>query len=211
MKALQILPDSVDPALGALVEPGGNALRAVRAAALPPGGRLLVLGPGTIGLLAGQIAAAGGAEVHLLGRGGTALEFAASIGFARAWTAETLPELPWDAVIDASNSAALPALAAELVEPGRRVVYVGLASVPSPVDSRALVLKDVTAVGVLSASGGFAGTVELFAAGAVDPRPLIAATVGLDDVAAVLADERHPSWGSGPKIHVSPNGEGLAS
>ena len=69
VKALQVLPGQVDAALGALVEPGSNALRAVRGAALPPGGRLLVLGPGTIGLLTAQIAAAQGAEVHLLGRG----------------------------------------------------------------------------------------------------------------------------------------------
>jgi len=204
VKALQVLPGQVDAALGALVEPGGNALRAVRGAALPPGGRLLILGPGTIGLLTAQIAAAQGAEVHLLGRGRESLAFAASIGFPRAWTAETLPELAWDAVIDASNGPALPALAADLVEPGRRVVYVGLAGEPSLVDSRTLALKDVTAVGVLSASGGFAGTVELFATGEVDPRPLVAATVGLDDVAAVLAGDRRPEWGDGPKIHVDP-------
>ena len=204
VRALQVLPEAVDAALGALVEPGGNALRAVRGAALQPGQRLLVLGPGTIGLLAAQIAAAQGAEVHLLGRDRTSLDFAASIGFGNAWTAATLPGLAWDAVIDASNGATLPALAAELVEPGRRVVYVGLASSPSLVDSRTLALKDVTAVGVLSASGGFAGTVELYASGAVDPRPLVAATVGLADVAAVLAGERRPGWGAAPKIHIDP-------
>jgi threonine dehydrogenase-like Zn-dependent dehydrogenase len=204
VKALQVLPDQVDAALGALVEPGGNALRAVRGAALPPGGRLLVLGPGAIGLLTAQIAAAQGAEVHLLGRSSESLAFAAAVGFPRVWTAGTLPDLAWDAVIDASNGPELPALAAELVEPGRRVVYVGLSAEPSLVDSRTLALKDVTAVGVLSASGGFAGTVELFASGEVDPRPLVAATVGLDDVAAVLAGERRPGWGAGPKIHVDP-------
>jgi threonine dehydrogenase-like Zn-dependent dehydrogenase len=204
VRALQVLPEQVDAALGALVEPGGNGLRAVKGAALPPGGRLLILGPGTIGLLTAQIAAAQGAEVHLLGRSAASLEFAASVGFPRAWTTETLPDLAWDAVIDASTGPELPALAADLVEPARRVVYVGLAAEPSPVDSRTLALKDVTAVGVLSASGGFAGTVELFASGEVDPRPLIAATVGLDDVAAVLAGERPPGWGAGPKIHVDP-------
>lgn len=204
VKALQVLPDAVDAALGALVEPAGNALRCVRGAALQPGQRLLVLGPGTIGLLAAQIAAAQGAEVHLLGRSSASLDFAAAIGLGNGWTAQTLPELAWDAVIDASNAASLPALAADLVEPGRRVVYVGLANTPSLVDTRTLALKDVTAVGVLSASGGFAGTVELFASGAVDPRPLIAATVGLGDVAAVLAGERRPGWGEAPKIHVDP-------
>jgi threonine dehydrogenase-like Zn-dependent dehydrogenase len=204
VRALQVLPEQVDAALGALVEPGGNGLRAVRGAALPPGGRLLIIGPGTIGLLTAQLAAAQGAEVHLLGRTPASLAFAASVGFPQAWTRETLPDLPWDAVIDASNGSAMPALAVDLVEPGRRVVYVGLSGEPSLIDSRTLALKDVTAVGVLSASGGFAGTVELFATGEVDPRPLIAATVALDDVGAVLAGERSPTWGDGPKIHVDP-------
>ena len=204
VRALYPLPDAVVPALGALVEPGGNALRAVRAAALAPGERLLVLGPGTIGLLAAQIAAAQGVEVHLLGRSGPSLGFARSLGFANAWTAERLPALRYDAVIDASNAPALPALAVDLVEPGRRVVYIGLAGQPSPVDTRTIALKDVTAVGVLSGSGGLAGTIDLYACGAVDPRPLVAATVGLDEVAAVLAGRRSPGWPAGPKIHVDP-------
>jgi threonine dehydrogenase-like Zn-dependent dehydrogenase len=194
----------VDAALGALVEPGGNALRSVRGANLESGQRLLVLGPGTIGLLAAQIAAVQGVDVHLLGRNTASLRFAQSIGFGNVWTVQTLPDLPWDAVIDASNAVALPALAADLVEPARRVVYIGLSGRPSPLDTRTLALKDITAVGVLSASGGFAGTVELYASGAVDPRPLIAATVGLDDVASVLAGERRPEWGNAPKIHVDP-------
>ena len=59
-------------------------------------------------------------------------------------------------------------------------------------------------MGVLSASGGFAGTVDLYASGAVDPRSLIAATVGLHDVAAALAGERLPGWSDAPKIHVDP-------
>jgi threonine dehydrogenase-like Zn-dependent dehydrogenase len=204
VQALQVLPDTVDAALGALVEPGGNALRAVQAAGLQPGERLLVLGPGTIGLLAAKIGAARGAEVHLLGRSTTSTDFARSIGFEAVWTRETLPDLPYDAVIDASNAAALPALAADLVEPGRRVVYVGLAGEPSLLDTRVLALKDVTAIGVLSASGGIAGTVELYASGAVDPRPLIAATVGLDHIAAVLAGEHRPEWSDAPKIQVDP-------
>lgn len=202
--ALQALPDTVDATLGALVEPGGNALRSVRAAGLRTGERLLVLGPGTIGLLAATIAVAQGAEVHLLCPSTASTGFAVSAGFGNVWTRDTLPDLRYDAVIDASNAAALPALAADLVEPGRRIVYIGLADRASLLDTRTLVLKDVTAVGVLSASGGLAGTVELYASGAVDPRQLVAATVGLDDVAAVLAGERRPEWGDAPKIQVDP-------
>jgi len=64
--ALVPLPDEVDEVAGALVEPGGNAYRAVQGAAPSPGSRLLVLGAGTIGLLVALIARAQGPEVHLL-------------------------------------------------------------------------------------------------------------------------------------------------
>ncbi len=203
-RALHPLPDSIDPASGALVEPGGNALRAFRGTDLSAGERLLVLGPGTIGLLVAQIAAARGVEVHLLGSTPESLDFAMSLGFAHAWTAQTLPALRYDAVVDASTAPGLPALAVDLVEPGRRVVYIGLAGEPSLVDTRRITLKDVTAVGVLSASGGLAETIDLYASGRVDPRPLVAATVGLDEVAAVLADARPAGCGHAPKIHVDP-------
>ena len=202
--ALRAVPDSVDAAAGALIEPGANALRSVDAAALAPGERLLVIGTGTIGLLVAQIAAARDLDVHVMGRREAALDFARSLGFAHAWTRESLPDLPFDGVVDASNGPDVPALAADLVEPGRRVVYVGLAGQPSLVDSRVFAFKDVMAVGILSGSPGLAATIELYASGAVDPRPLVAAVVGLDEVADVLRGQRRPDWGPAPKIHVDP-------
>jgi D-arabinose 1-dehydrogenase-like Zn-dependent alcohol dehydrogenase len=151
-----------------------------------------------------MFARAAGAEVHLLGRSAESLAFAQSLGFEHVWTADTLPAVPFDAVIEASNAAQLPALALDLVEPAGRVVYIGLAGNPSLVDTRMLALKDVTAVGILSASPGLASTIAAYASGAVDPRPLVAATVGLDQVGAVLAGRRPAGAGPGPKIHVDP-------
>ena len=202
--ALFGLPDSVDAMAGALVEPGANALRAVRAAALRRDDRLLVLGAGTIALLAAQVAAADGVEVHRMGRSERSLEFARGLGLTGVWRFETLPDLPLDAVIDASNAPALPALALDLVEPGGRVVYIGLAGTPSVIDARTLALKDVVATGILSGSPGLAATIERYAAGSVDPRPLVAATVGLDEVGAILAGSRPAGAGLGPKIQVDP-------
>jgi threonine dehydrogenase-like Zn-dependent dehydrogenase len=201
--ALLALPDSVDDVAGALVEPGGNALRAVRAAALSAGERILVLGLGTIGLLVGEFARAQGAEVHLVDRSDRTLDFARTLGFSGVWRAEELPALPWDAVVDASNSPQLPALALDLVEPGKRIVYIGLSGTPSSIDTRSLVLKDVTAVGILAGSAGLAGTIESHASGAVDPRPLVGATVGLAQAGDVLAGRLTPS-GPGPKTHIDP-------
>jgi threonine dehydrogenase-like Zn-dependent dehydrogenase len=202
--AAHALPDTIDDTAGASVEPGGNALRAVWAASLSPGDFVLILGPGTIGLLAAQFALAIGAQVHLMGLAERSLAFARTLGVHGAWPAGEIPPLPWDAVIDASNAAALPALALDLVEPGKRVVFIGLAGTPSLIDTRMVALKDVTAVGILSASPGLAGTIEHYAAGDVDPRPLVAATVGLDRVGDVLAGWRPDDAGPGPKIHVDP-------
>ncbi|WP_372593125.1 zinc-binding dehydrogenase [Actinotalea sp.] len=201
--SLHALPDTVDDMTGALVEPGGNALRAVWASGVEPGERLLVLGPGTIGLLAGLLARALGAEVHLAGRSERSRAFASSLGFAVS-TVDALPPGPWDGVIDATNAPGMPALAVELVEPGRKVAYIGLSTTPSLVDSRDLLLKDVTATGILSGSPGLAGTIERYASGAVDPRPLVAATVGLAEVTDVLAGRRPGGAGAGPKFHVDP-------
>jgi threonine dehydrogenase-like Zn-dependent dehydrogenase len=205
VSSLHELPESVDAVLGALVEPGGNAWRAARAAAAGPGDRALVIGPGTIGLLTAMFLRAAGAEVHLLGITEVSLAFARGLGFADAWTRDTVPDLPFDAVVDASTAAGSPALALDLVEPAGRVVCIGIAGTPSTVDTRTLLLKDVTAVGILSASSGLEATITAFAAGDVDPRPLVAATVGLDEVAAVLAGERPAGAGPGPKIHVDPH------
>lgn len=202
-RSLHALPDTVDDMAGALVEPGGNAYRSVQGAQLSPGDRVLITGAGTIGLLCAMFARAEGAEVHVMGRSARSLDFARSLGFENAWTEDALPDLPWDAVIEASNAPALPAKAVELVEPGKRVVYVGLAGSPSLLDTRVLALADVTAVGILSASPGLEGTIRAYAHRQVDPRPLVAATVTLDQLPAVLAGERPEGSGPGPKFHVS--------
>ena len=84
------------------------------------------------------------------------------------------------------------------------MVYIGLAGLPSTIDTRTMVLKDVTAVGILGGSHGLAEAIEQFASGAVDPRPLVAATVGLGGLGEVLAGTRPEGSGPGPKIQVNP-------
>ena len=165
---------------------------------------MLVVGAGTIGLLVGLIAAARGIEVHLVARREPSAAFARSLGFEHVTPAAAVRGTTFDAVVDASNSADVPALAVDLVEPGGRVVWIGLAGRPSLVDSRRVALKDVTVIGILSGSPGLDGAIDLYASGRVDPAPLVAGTVGLDAVAGVLAGDREAGWGAGPKVHVDP-------
>lgn len=203
--SLHVLPDTLDLTLGALVEPGANALRAYEAASLQTGDRLLVAGVGTIGMFVAMFARADGVEVHLVGRRPASLAFARSLGFERVTTLDEVPRLAFDAIVDASNGVDLPAAVLDLAEPGRRVVYIGLAPRPSLVDSRIIAMKDLSVVGVLGGSSGLESTVGWIGSGRIDPRPLVAATISLDDVGAVLGGARDPGWGAAPKVHVDPH------
>ncbi|MCU1439267.1 MAG: alcohol dehydrogenase [Rhodoglobus sp.] len=199
------IPESVSLTAAALVEPGGNSLRAVRAAAIEPGQRVLVLGSGTIGLLAAQFALAEGAEVHVGGVREGSLALARSLGVHRTWQlAELTGSDEFDAVIEATSIDAMPALSVQLAKPAGRVVFIGLASQRSLVDSRDVALKDITAVGILSASPGLAGAIASFAIGAVVPDPIVSEVISLEDVPSRLEGRRGSEASPGPKVHVDP-------
>jgi 2-desacetyl-2-hydroxyethyl bacteriochlorophyllide A dehydrogenase len=200
--SLHRLPAEVDDTAGALVEPGGNALRAARAAHAGPGRTLLVLGPGSIGLLAAAFASAAGAEVDVAGLDPQREELAKSFGAARYWTTASPPPGGYDAVIDCTGGDTVPARALRLVEPAGTVVCIGLSTRPSLVDSRDIVLGDITVTGILGASAGLAPAIEHYAAGRVDPRPLVQVVVGLDRAADALSGQL--DTGAGTKIHIDP-------
>ena len=201
------IPENVSVTAAALVEPGGNSLRAVRAASIEPGQKVLVLGSGTIGLLAAQFALAEGADVHVGGVREGSLALARSLGVQHTWQLSELAdgrEDEFDAVIEATSIEAMPAMSVKLAKPAGRVVYIGLSSTPSLVDTREMALKDITAVGILSASPGLAGAIESFASGAVVPDSIVSEVVRLEDVPARLEGRRGQAAGPGPKVHVDP-------
>jgi 2-desacetyl-2-hydroxyethyl bacteriochlorophyllide A dehydrogenase len=203
--ALHRLPDSLSASAGALVEPAGCALRAVDAAAVKAGDRVCVWGPGTLGLLITQFATARGALVDVVGIEPERLALATQLGAHAARLAdEGIGDQLYQAVIDASTAPDVAARAVRQVEPSGRVVLVGIAETPSTIDTRSLVFGDITVVGILAASAGLDGAIEMFASGAIRTDPLVAATVGLDDVADVLSGRRPHDAGPGPKIHVDP-------
>ncbi len=157
---------------------------------------------GTIGLLTTAFARAAGAEVHILAMDRGRKDLASSFGASGYWTADDPPPGTYDAVIDATDDHQMPAAALARAEPAGRVVYIGISGVPSPIDSRDLVLGDLTAVGILGASAGLAPAIEHYAEGRVDPSGLVAVTVGLEQAAEALA--RQISAGPGTKIHIDP-------
>jgi D-arabinose 1-dehydrogenase-like Zn-dependent alcohol dehydrogenase len=147
-----------------------------------------------------------GADVHLAGQRAGSLQLGRDLGVSTTYDLDEIAtsDERFDAVIDATSSDTSPAIAARLVDPAGRVVLIGLSGTPSLVDTRDLVLADVTTVGILSASPALDGAIEAFATGAVKPDSLVAEVIGLSEVASRLDGERGAAAGPGPKVHVDP-------
>lgn len=128
------LPDDL-PALDAapLLCAGIIGYRALRRAAVPPGGRLGIYGFGASAHLTAQIALAQGAEVHVLTRGAGARALALELGAASVGEAYDAPPVPLDSAIVFAPAGELvpPALAA--LGPGGTVSLAGIhmSDVPS--------------------------------------------------------------------------------
>jgi threonine dehydrogenase-like Zn-dependent dehydrogenase len=82
------------------------------------------------------------------------------------------------------------------------VVYIGVSAEPSLIDTRDLVLNDLTAVGILGASAGLATAIEHYTDGRVVPGDLVHVVVGLEGAVEALAGLLNPA--PGVKIHIDP-------
>jgi threonine dehydrogenase-like Zn-dependent dehydrogenase len=127
---VRALPDGMTARAGALVEPLANGVHAVRLGlAGGPVRRAVVLGAGTIGLMTLQAALLAGIEhVAVLEPHDERRERALALG---AHAVHAAPgEVPGDAdlTLDAVGAEATRRLALELLAPGARAVYIGLAT-----------------------------------------------------------------------------------
>lgn len=104
--------------------------RALRRAALPPGGRLGIYGFGASAHLAAQVAIAEGATVHVVTRSADARRLALELGTASATDGQP-PELLDAAVIFAPAGALVPA-ALEALDRGGTLAVAGIHLTPIP-------------------------------------------------------------------------------
>jgi L-iditol 2-dehydrogenase len=133
---LHRVPDALPDAAAALCEPLACVCNSLLdPPRVQPGDEVLVVGPGTIGLIAAQVAAAGGARVTVRGteRDGARLALAEELGFATS-TGGALPAA--DVVVECSGAGPGIADALRAVRRRGRVVQMGLrgADVTIPYD-----------------------------------------------------------------------------
>lgn len=181
-RILHAIPKCLPFEHACLTEPCCVAYSAVvRNARIEPGDRVVVLGPGTIGILCAAVARLCGAEVAVVGLEQDAgrLEIArqygcdTAIGDASDWARER-DGLGCDGVVDAAGASATLAAAIDLVRPAGWISKVGWGPQPLDFSLDPLVQKNVTLQGSFSHNWPtWERVLALLASGALDVRPII--------------------------------------
>lgn len=181
-RCLHRVPDNLGFEQACLTEPCCVAYNAVvENSRLKPGDRVVVLGPGTIGILCAAVARLCGAEVAVVGLAADKhrLSIAASygckgiVGDATEWVRER-DGLGADVIIDAAGASVTLQTALQLVRPRGHIVKVGWGPQPLGFSLDPLVQKNVTLQGSFSHNWPvWERVIALLASGQLDVSPII--------------------------------------
>ena len=178
-ECLVALPPGLAVDDACLVEPASVAWHGVQRAGIQAGERVVVVGGGSIGLLAAAAAHSQGHEVAVEARHGHQMAAAEALGAGA-------PSGEYDVVIEAAGSESGLVRCAELARPGGRVVVLGVFYGLVPVPGVTTLVKELSWVGAMAYGrhGGHRDVED--AAALLAAEPAIAATLithrfGLDE------------------------------
>jgi alcohol dehydrogenase/L-iditol 2-dehydrogenase len=181
-RCLHAIPDNLDFEQACLTEPCCVAFNAVvENSRIKPGDRVIVLGPGTIGILCAAVARLCGAEVAIIGLEGDrhrlniATRYGAEIivGDGEPWARER-DGLGADCIIDAAGTSATLQIAMQLVRPNGHIAKVGWGPQPLGFSLDPLVQKNITLQGSFSHNWPvWERVIALLASGQLDVTPII--------------------------------------
>lgn len=189
-RILHRMPAGLTFEQAALTEPCCVAFNAVVSNAhIRPGDRIVVLGPGPIGVLCGAVARLCGAEVAIVGlendraRLDVAGQYGCEpiVGDATDWARE-VDGLGADGVVDATGVSVALSSALDLVRPGGWISKVGWGPQPIGFSLDRLVQKNVKLQGSFSHNWPiWERVIHLIASGALDVRPITGGVWPLKD------------------------------
>lgn len=164
-----VVPAGVGPTSAVLAEPLVTVLNALSSVRLTAGESLGVIGAGTLGLLAAQVARAAGAEVTVYARSDRSARAAASgASFTRV---DAATDGAHDAVVEAAGGAT--ALALRIAAPTGRIALIGVAGAAEAIEASVIITKGLELVGVLGGIPFLERAVRLLAAGVVRPDAIV--------------------------------------
>jgi L-iditol 2-dehydrogenase len=181
-RCLHHVPDELPFEQACLTEPCCVAYNAVvMNSNIRPGDTVIVLGPGTIGILCAAVAKLCGAEVAIVGleadrhRLNIAKQYGCDVivGDATEW-AKKRDGLGADTIIDAAGSSVTLKIALQLVRPNGRITKVGWGPQPLNFSLDPLVQKNVTLQGSFSHNWPiWEKVISLLASRKLDVKPII--------------------------------------
>ena len=185
---------------GALVEPGAVVLRGLLELGLIPGQRVLVIGDGTVALLAAHLVRMWSpTSVTVAGRRVEQKALAETLG-ADEFTVDTPPGRNYDVVIEAAGATTAVETAVRSVAPSGQVLLLGIAghgnTAALAVDD--VVNHDISIRGSFSyTAAAWAQTVRLLNTGDFRPLPLVTHRYALDHYSEAF--EMLAAAGGGPR------------
>ncbi|MFB6074161.1 MAG: zinc-binding dehydrogenase [Haloarculaceae archaeon] len=193
-RALQAVREGIEPRHAALVEPTSIAARAViEHSRVRAGSRVLVAGPGPIGLFTAQIAAAQGGEVVVAGVERDAdhrLPVAADLGFETVVVGEDALDarraaatdgVGYDVVFDTTGHPSGLPMAVDEVRKGGQIVLIGQTGRTEMAYSPLVRAELDLQCSYASTYADFDAAMRLLAGDEVDPEPLIDERFSLED------------------------------
>lgn len=199
---------------GALTEPLACVTKAVYEIGLvQPGERVIVLGPGPIGLLTLQVVQAAGGHVSLVGlrRDARRMELGRTLGAEIFYAddhdvltqlAASFDPAGADVVFECSGAGAAFDVALQAVRPQGRVIQVGLFGKAVMSNLDLIVKKDLAVRGSFASSlESWERALELTGSGFVDSSRMISDTFPLDEWEAAF---RRAASGEGLKVIIEP-------
>ncbi|MHC2999986.1 zinc-dependent alcohol dehydrogenase [Microbacterium sp. HJ5] len=199
--AIYPIPDELSVEAAAFVEPGSCSMRGVELARITADSRVLVWGAGTLGLLAALFAQHVGAGVTVVARSDRSRALCRELGI-RALSAERLSDQEFEAAIEATGAGDVPQLALDRLQPGGRLVLLGVPGEPATLDVATTVLKDVTVHGVLGGSSAIQETINTMTQLQHVASTLVASRVRLEEVERILQAGARATHAPGTKIQV---------
>lgn len=192
------LPDEVELAHGALIEPLAVGLHGIDIAGAEPGQRVCVLGCGPIGAMTiVGLVARGFDNVVVVEpneqRRALALKLGATTaidleGVHEAVIAAFDGELP-EVVIECAGHVSAPGLAVEIVAPEGSIALVGMLAEPVAISQLTVMLKEAKLRGSFAyRPATFDEAIELLAGGKVPAEDLISSRISLDGTAAAFTE-----------------------
>lgn len=199
------IPDSVDDAQAALIEPLSCAVHGVRRLGPVVGQDILLAGAGTMGLLLLQLLRnAGARSVTVVDRKTPRLTAARAVGAdAVAGDFAALGDRTFAVAVDATGApSAIEACFRSLGRGGRLLIF-GVAPGDAAVSLSPFRIynDEITVLGSMAVLNSFGAAADLMAAGVIDTAPLLGTPVRLAGFPAALASVRA---GEGIKVQVAP-------